>query len=232
LGRQREYTLPRKEWKKRVNPAFAKYWAAYKAIHLASGIANEGEKEVAFHQAFEDFRVAGYLLNEERLKIRDPIGAQLSKAISAPLDGEGKFEDTTTGMGYAINPESTSLFRRLVFLKHGITFRNLVMEIQTNRSAFRKLSHVHRDYHRFLSGQVPLLGLKLKFHWYHFDIILGGLDFGLSRLNPTELAAFLNAICPCAKAHSEEYSKKLRTKIQKMCKTIATNPDRTSWVAS
>jgi hypothetical protein len=228
MGRHSQYST-RNEWQKRVNPAFIKFWSATKAMHLASRIRDEKEPRAAFHRTFKDLSRASRLLDEERIKIKDPVAAELRKAISAPLDGEGKFEAGKPGMAYAINPESESLFRYLVFLKHGVTFRGLIMEMERNRSAYRKLLQVHQDYYRLLTGQLPLDRLKLKFNWDHFGIILEGLDFGLNQLNEIELAACLDEICPCAEFHSEEYFKKLRTEIRKACKRFVTNPDSTSW---
>lgn len=198
-------------------------------MRLAASINDEREPRAAFQRTFEDLSLASRLLNEERVKIKDPIAKELRKAFSAPLDGEGKFDAGTPGMAYALNPEAESLFRYLVFLKYGVTFRGLIMEIQRDPRAYRKLLQVHHDYYRLRTGKLPLDRLKLKFSWDHFGIILEGLDFGLNQLNEIELAACLDTICPCAGPHSEEYFKKLRARIRKACKNIVSNPDSTSW---
>jgi len=80
-----------------------------------------------------------------------------------------------------------------------------------------------------LTGRKPLGGLKLKFKYDHFVLMVQGLDFGLDKLNELELAACLNEICPCAQRHSVEYLKKLRALIQKTCKALVSGADRTSW---
>jgi hypothetical protein len=232
MGRQSQYHPPRNEWEKRVNPAFRMNWSADKAMRLTAKIKDEKEQMAAWRQAFQEKSVASRLLNEERKKISSSIAAKVWKAISAPLDGEGKFEGGTLPMAYAVNPESEGLFRYLVFLKHGITFRSLIMEIEKDRRAYRKLLQVHRDYYRLLSGQLPMDRLKLKFNWDHFTIIVEGLDFGLSELNEIELAACLDVICPCGESHSEEYFKKLRARIRSACERIVSNPDSTSWKIS
>jgi hypothetical protein len=103
----------------------------------------------------------------------------------------------------------------LVFLKHGITFRELIRQIDIDKdpSAHRKLMAVLRIYWRLLSG-VEFKDLKLKFELDHFGIITQGVDFGIDKLTPDESAACLDEICPCWQRHSLEYLKKLRTRIK------------------
>lgn len=140
MGRQSQYHPPRNEWEKRVNPAFRQNWSADKAMRLTAKIKDEKEQMASWHQAFQEKSVASRLLNEERKKLSSSIAAKVGKAISAPLDGERKFEAGTLPMTYAVNPESEPVFRYLVFLKHGITFRSLIMEIEKDRRAHRKPS--------------------------------------------------------------------------------------------
>ena len=88
---------------------------------------------------------------------------------------------------YAQNPESSGVFRKLVFLKNGVTFPELIgqIDIEKRAGAYRRLNAVHRDYSRVLIGAE----LKdLKFSWDHFDLLTQGLDFGLETLTPDELA--------------------------------------------
>jgi len=95
---------------------------------------------------------------------------------------------------YPLNPESCPIFRKIVFLKHGITFRELIHQIDTGKSpsAQRKLMAVHRDYWRLQSG-ADVGDIRLKFSMDHFEIIVQGFDFGLGKLTPDELAECLAA---------------------------------------
>jgi hypothetical protein len=123
---------------------------------------------------------------------------------------------------YPENPESSGIFRILVFLKHGVTFRELIqqIDIDKNPSAHRKFMAVHRIYWRLLSG-IEFKDLNLKFELDHFGIIMQGVDFGIDKLTPDELAACLDEICPCGKKkHSLEYLKKLRTRIKQACNRL------------
>jgi hypothetical protein len=227
MGRKSQYAPPRNEWQKQVNPAFIKYWSAQRAMRLSGEAKDENKRAAAFRRAFQDLSIASRLLNQERKKVSKPIGAQLMKEIYRPLDGEGEFQGATPGMAYAVNPESNSFFRYLVFLKLGMTFRRLIMEIEKDKRAYSKLLKVHHDFSRFAIGKLPIDRLKLKFNWNHFAIVLDGLDFGFNNLNEIELASCLDAICPCANPHSEEYFKKLRARIRNACEKFV--PDATSW---
>lgn len=139
-----------------------------------------------------------------------------------PLEWEGPIRtdlpssaDDGTVIGYPINPEFSPVFRQLVFLKYGVTFRELIRQIDMDKDerAHRKLMSIHRDYWKLLTG-FPLKNFKLKFSWDHFGIMTHGFDFGLDKLTPDELAECLDEICPCEQWHSPEYLKKLRIRIK------------------
>ena len=118
----------------------------------------------------------------------------------------------------ALNPEASPSFRLLVFLKHGITFRDLIhqIDILKDQAAHKKLMVVHRYYGRLLFKH-GFRELKLRFE-LDFQILTQGLDFGLKELTPEELAECLDEICPCGRhKHSSEYLKKLRTRMKKAC---------------
>ena len=120
------------------------------------------------------------------------------------------------GGTYPQNPESSGVFRMLVFLKHGLTFRELIWQIDIEKDprAHRKLMAVHRDYWHFKTGS-RFDNFKLKFAYDHFQIIAQGFDFGLAELTPEELGECLDEICPCGRKHSTEYLKKVRSQIKK-----------------
>ena len=149
-------------------------------------------------------------------------------AILTRLDVEGpsntSLQSTDTegnAIFYPVNPEGSPLFRMLVFLKHGVTFRELIrqVDIEKSQAAHRKLISVHRDYWRILTG-AKFHDLKLKFNWDHFEVITHGLDFGLDGLDEYELADCLDEICPCRLKHSPTYLKKLRMTIKRVYRDV------------
>jgi hypothetical protein len=224
VGTKRRY-FGRNEWKQLVNPTFAKRWLADKSLRQISKTDNDQEGQ---HHAFTEAASANDLLLAEHSKLVDPIAPQVWRKILEPLEGERDFEGFEVGRTYAINPEAMRMFRTLVFLKHGITFRQLIFEIEKNHDQYPKLIAVHRDFYRMLTGKVPWGGLKLKFNYDHFTLMVQGLDFGLNKLNEFELAECLDEICPCAQRHSVEYLKKLRQLIKKTCSHLVSLDDRTS----
>ncbi len=143
----------------------------------------------------------------KRLDVEGPSNTSLQKA-----------DADRNAILYPVNPEGSGLFRFLVFLKHGITFRQLIRQVDIEKSedAHRKLMSVHRDYWRIQTGE-KFGNLKLKFSWDHFDLITHGLDFGLNELDEHELADCLDEICPCRLRHSPAYLKKLRMAIKQIC---------------
>jgi hypothetical protein len=229
LGKKRKYFV-RNEWRERVNSAFAKKWLADKSLRQLSKIPNDQQQSDAFHRALQELSLASNLLFTEESKLVDPIGPRVWRKVLEPLEGEGKFEGLEPGRAYAVNPEACGMFRLLVFLKHGITFRQLILEIEQNHHQYPRLIDVHRDYYRMLTGRVPFGGLKLKFNYNHFTLMVQGLDFGLNKLNEFELAACLDEICPCAQRHSVEYLKRLRRLIRKTCEVLVSLNGRSSWI--
>ncbi len=87
-------------------------------------------------------------------------------AIQSPPTG-GQQEAV---LSYPQSPESSSIFRLLVFLKYGVTFREIIyqVDIEKNAIAQRKLMAVHRDFWRVQSG-IRFEDLKLKFGYRHFQ---------------------------------------------------------------
>jgi hypothetical protein len=124
------------------------------------------------------------------------------------------------GKGYAVNPEASSFFRDLVFLKFGMTYRELITQMEKDEGAHRKLLRVHQDFYRFRWSGNGFRNLRLKFNLDHFQLLVQGLDFGLDTLNEWELGTCFNEICPCAQRHSGEYLKKLRARAKKYCAQV------------
>jgi hypothetical protein len=188
---------------------------------MFQAISDPKQAEESFEKKHKEIAAASRLFEQELARIKHPIAEKVSAAVLAPLDGEvwpwpvpGK-----PGMAYVTNPEASSIFRTLVFLKHGVTFRALVQELE-NPEAHRKWMAVHRDFWRLQSGNASYSDLKLKFKLEHFEILVQSLDFGLDKLNEWELAQCLDEICPCAQKHSTEYLKKLRNQIRKASRSL------------
>jgi hypothetical protein len=207
----------RADWHQRVDPAFLRYWSDKKK----SGRFPGGQRAQE--------------LDKAAAKLDSSVWGVLQSAILRPLDIELNSKNeprrTSPGHGESIdlpeNPESSPIFRKLVFLKHGITFRELIWQLSQldvdkvkRVAAHKKLMSVHRDYWRLQSGG-RFTDLKLKFSFEHLDLIASGMDFGLDKLDAYELAECLDQICPCGRAkHSSAYAKKLRTWIKKEWKRM------------
>jgi hypothetical protein len=207
----------RADWHQLVDPAFLRYWSDKKKSRRFPGRRRAQEMDKA------------------TAKLDSSVWGVLQSAILRPLDIELNAKDRphriSPGHDEAIelpeNPESSPIFRKLVFLKHGITFRELIWQLSQfdvdkikSVAAHKKLMSVHRDYWRLQTGG-RFGDLKLKFAFDHFDLISSGLDFGLNRLDPYELAECLDEICYCGRAkHSATYVKKLRSRITKEWKRM------------
>jgi hypothetical protein len=180
-------------------------------------VTGEKLQDQKFDERFRRAARASAKFNSALRQIKDSPASKLGAAVMRGLDIEafekGQAQPAPNGV-YPQNPESSPIFRQMVFWKYGITFRELVYEIDINKNAdaHRRLMAVHRDYWRLLSG-VEFKNLKLKFAVEHFAIITQGSDFGLDALTPGELAECLDEICPCHQRHSPEYLKKLRVRI-------------------
>ena len=159
-------------------------------------IKDEKEGTRRFHEWFREMAAASRALDKARGRLVNSAAAKIQSAILKPLDIEGD-EPTSAplpstvggeqGNGvYPQNPESSGIFRMLVFLKHGITFRELIRQVDIDKdpSAHRNLMTIHRIYWRLLSG-VEFKDLNLKFELDHFG--MQGFDFGL----PTVLGQIL-----------------------------------------
>jgi hypothetical protein len=212
----------RNKWRERVNTAFAQYWTATKTMQALSKTQDSQEKERVFRKTFDEMAAAS-----RQVPAPNGMSALVWPAIFAGLDGEGKVTGEA-GKGYITGPESSTLFRELVFLKYGITYRELMVELEKDKSKsnYRKLMLVHEDFHRLHTGTAGFDGLKLKFNKAHFQIMIQGLDLGLLDLNEWELAACFDEICPCAQRHSLEYLKKFRARVKRACEHILSSAQK------
>jgi hypothetical protein len=207
-------------WQQKVNPAYVRWWLARKANAALVNISDKKKRTEEWTRNYKELCAASRLLNAARAKIENPqfVGSEIDKPLDGevwpwPVNGE-------PGKAYITNPESCPIFRTLVFLKYGVTFRELVCQVEHVPKAYQKWMRVHADYRRFRWGG-SLDRLKIKFNLTHFQIIVQGLDFGLKELNEEELAECLDEICPCSQKHSADYLKKLRSQMTKACKSLS-----------
>jgi hypothetical protein len=198
-----------------MDVGFVRYWAARKRLGVAD---RSGAK---WKEAFQELAAASRIFPNEEAKHKESIYTTSWQEITRPLDGEmWPPKALEAGKGYAVNPEASPFFRFVVFLKLGITFRELITELEKDRSSYAKLLKVHRDYERLHVGKASVRDLKLKFNLDHFSIMLQGLAYGLNELSELELAACFDEICPCAQRHSVEWLKKFRTRVKKACEHL------------
>jgi hypothetical protein len=220
-------------WRERVNPAFIRYNRACRANAALVKIKDQQAAKEAFDRQYEEFCAASRGIHEETAKLASSQSNRPVADILKPLDGEvwpwpvaGE-----PGKGYLTNPEASSFFRTLVFLKYGLTFRELVTEIERNPKAYRKWIRIHEDYYRLRFGKRSFDDLQLKFNLTHFQVIERGLPFGLRRLNQWELADCFDEICPCgSNQHSAEYLGKLRARIVKALESLGERNTRATTV--
>lgn len=209
----------RGSWRSKVNPIFVAWWSSHKKNLALGKVRDRTEFDRKFLEWKKEAGPVSRAFNEAQRQIKEPFGGPLLAEIAKGMETEGPsiiplMHDAQEAI---VSAESSPFFRRLVFLKYGITFRQLIwkIDVEKGRAAHRKLMAVHRDYWRFKTEVRP--DLKLKFNWEQFSIITQGLDFGLGELTAEELADCLNEICPCGLKHSPEYFKKVRTAIRQAC---------------
>lgn len=199
-----------------VNAAFEGYWSAVKRYQSV-----DANNRAEWKKGFDEMGAASRLLAEEESKIKNPRFTKVWSEILKPLDGEIWPVRAEAGKGYAVNPESSALFRDFVFLILGITFRELIVQLEKDPAVYPKLLKVHRAYYRFCIGKVSFRDLKLKFHYDHFSIMVQGLDFGLAALNEWELADCFDEICPCGRyRHSPGVLSRFRTEVKQACERL------------
>jgi hypothetical protein len=210
-------------WRDKVNPVFVDWWSSQKKNRALGKIKDTTEFKRHFYEWKKEAAPLSRAIIEARRQIKESVGGMLLAEIMKGMFTEGPsigppVDEGEEGQTYAENPESSPFFRWLVFFKYGITFRELICQIDIEKSpaAHRKLMAVHRDYWKMISGHSHK-DLKLRFNWDHFFIITEGLDFGLDQLTPEELCDCLDEICPCAQRHSDQYLKKVRTAIMQAC---------------
>src|SRR6516225_9756350 len=128
------------DWQARVNRVYVGYWLAIKANRSLAKIPDKKKQAAAWNRNYKELCVTSRLLNAELAKIKKPEFTNAALEIAKPLDGEptrGRLKGKP-GAGYITNPEACPIFRTLVFLKYGVTFRELVCELERSPKAFDK----------------------------------------------------------------------------------------------
>ena len=206
----------RANWRDLVNHAFSHYWRAMKNLRRVDASDPTKRKQV-FDEAGAESRLLAKAISE----LKNPSYATVWREIIKPLDGEQWPGGGELGRGYAVNPESSGIFRSLVYLLLGITFRELITDLENNPHAYRKLLKAHNAYCRLRLGKTSYNDLKLKFHNDHFSIMVQGLDFGLDQLNEWQLVDCFDEICPCGRSrHSVGSLSKFRTTVKRACERL------------
>jgi hypothetical protein len=200
-------------WHEHVEPVFVAHYSARKKNADLRNIKDERKVQREFHVGFKELVKSSRAFDEAKSRIKDPLATKIQQVLLQSL-GDDDLEI----------PELSPLFRTIVFLRYGISFRELIRQVAVNRDpvAHRKLMRVHSDYWRLLSGD-ELTDLKLKFTSDHFDIMTQGFDFGFEKLTPHELADCLDELCPCGQRHSPQYYKRVRAAIRRACKQLVVN---------
>lgn len=201
----------RNEWRKRVDPTFVRYCVATRRMNDPN--ADERTRKAAFDEA----SAASRLLWKKRSQTEKSLSQRVHREITKPLDGEVWPGTGEVGKAYAVNPEASVFFRQLVFLKYGLTFRELIVQAERDRNAHKKLLRIHKDFYRFRWETKGYSNLQLKFNEAHFGLLLSLFDFGLMALNELELGACFDEICPCRQRHSGRYLTNLRRRIKRAC---------------
>lgn len=106
----------------------------------------------------------------------------------------------------------------LSWYKWGKTWRQLQHERSAGSwRASQQILAVIKDFERWKFGKIDPNDMQFKIDRTHFNFMAFGLDFGLDKLIPDELADCFDALCSCKiKQHDPENLRKLRKRIFKM----------------
>lgn len=141
----------RKSWREKVHPAYAAWCSSQKKNRALAEVSDPGESKRRFDEWLREAAPLSRAMNEARRTVKNSMGAKLLNEIVRGLKfhdfDDRKNGDGQEGIGIPVNPESSPFFWHLVFMKYGITFRDLVRQVAIEKSpvAQRKLMAVHRD---------------------------------------------------------------------------------------
>lgn len=89
---------------------------------------------------------------------------------------------------------------------------------QGDVNAYRRVMRIGEYYQRRRFSQGPMKPAKGDPD--HSDLLEMGLDMGLDKLSPEELADFFDTFCPCGKIHDPDALKKQRLRTRKALRAI------------
>jgi hypothetical protein len=118
---------------------------------------------------------------------------------------------------------------RLSWYRYGKTIRQLLEESQWgSEKASKQLLSVLREYEKWRFGKLDVEEQRFKVDIQHHILMIAGLDLGIDKLNPEELADCFDSLCTCGRPHFSENLRKLRTRLTKAlakAKASAVIPD-------
>jgi hypothetical protein len=89
---------------------------------------------------------------------------------------------------------------------------------QGDMNAYRRVTRICEQYQLRRFSQGPMKPAKGDPD--HSDLLEMGLEMGLDKLSPEELADFFDAFCPCGKIHDADALKKQRLRTRKALRAI------------
>ena len=152
-------------------------------------------------------------LMQEAERLHDemkPAGRIRHRVLLAILGAENYPPGTVISQG-------DYMFHWLCWFRYGKTAEHLVREYDSG--SFKAAKQVHKlslEYDNWRFGKLDPNKLKFKTDVDHFDLMTAGLDLGIERLTPLELASCFDELCPCGGPHFPEHLAKLRARIAKM----------------
>ena len=112
--------------------------------------------------------------------------------------------------------DSQYMLARLSWYRYGKTIRQLLEESQSGKERpGQQLLNVLREYEKWRFGKLDVEAQKFKVDIQHQILMMAGLDLGIDKLNPEELADCFDALCTCGRQHLAENLRKLRTRLTK-----------------
>ena len=176
-----------------------------KSSHDSKGKGHQPAKSVPAPLLPEWPRTLGEMLSSAA-RLEDPRIANAFRAIEQECPEEALATD--------LNPV---LENGVSLLKYQATVPELRWrELQGDRNAGRKVVETADLYNRWMHGQLPRGGVRVKTNVHHNLLMLFGLPGGLQKLTSKELADFFDQFCPCGETHTLEVLRRLRQKLLKM----------------
>jgi len=200
--------LPGGKWREKVHPFYVRIAEHDKKIwklRASSSPKDRAEAQRLSENPPPDLVEEARRLHDELERSRGPR----YRAAMTVLGVEDLPPDSTVSYGHY-------MLWRLSWYRYGKTIKQLMEESEAgSERAGKQFLSVLRDYERWRFGKLDVEKQKLKFDVQHSVLMMAGLDLGLDKLNPEELADCFDALCACGKAHLPENLRKLRTRLMK-----------------